>query len=89
METNKPNSSERASRRSGLRLQVAKYIFDEPETFVGEVAAVAAGLPLPPIKRTILGCLKVLGVHFGGITQEELAMAVLVVQVWITSQKSE
>jgi len=68
---------------------VERFIFDEIETLVEEVGRVAHGLALPPLHRTALGCLKVLGGRFGGTTKSELTLAVLAVQAWITLQKNE
>lgn len=90
METNKPNSQGKASRSSGgLREEVKDFIFDQIETLVEEVGHVAFGLPLPPLHRTALGCMKVLGNRFGGATKSEITLAVLAVQTWITLQKRE
>jgi hypothetical protein len=66
---------------------VAEFIFEHPAELVEEVVRASAGLPYPPLRRTALGCLKVLGDRFGGVTKTEILVATVAVQTWITLQK--
>lgn len=91
METNKPTSPERESRNSGvlIRDEVKEFILGQPEVLVREVAQISEGLCLPPLRKTVSGCLKVLGNRFGGASKLELGLAVVAVQTWILLAKSE
>lgn len=54
-----------------------------------EVGQLTFGLPISPLRRTVAGCLLVLGDRFGGVSKAELRLAVVAVQTWITLQMNE
>jgi hypothetical protein len=72
-----------------IREEVGAYLVKEREALVQEVFEAAGHLPVGPWKRTIAGCLKVLGDRFGKVTKEELFAAALVVQLQCALTKSK
>lgn len=71
-----------------IRDAVRNYLRDNKKAFVMDVFEAAGHLPMQPIQRTVVGCLKALGDRFKKVTKDELIVAVLVVQIQCAHSKS-
>lgn len=63
-----------------VRDEVRQFLKENKEKLVQEVFDAAGHLDMPPLSRTVVGCLKVLGDRFGKVTKDEIVVAVFVVQ---------
>lgn len=71
-----------------IRDEVRRFLKSNKKRFVRDVFKAAGHLPMRPIQRTVVGCLKALGDRFGKVTKDELIVAVLVVQIQCAHSKS-
>ncbi len=70
-----------------IRNEVRQFLADNKAAFVNEVFEAAGHLNMTPVKRSIVGCLKVLGDRFTKVTKDEIFIAVLVVQMQCAHSK--
>lgn len=72
-----------------IREEVGEFLRNNKEAFVDEVFEASGHLDMTPIKRAVVGCLKVLGDRFGKVTKDEIVVAVLVVQFQCAHSKNK